>query len=279
MRWQCGERTLDLARHGVVMGILNVTPDSFSDGGKFDRREAAVAHALKMVEAGAGIIDVGGESTRPGAGAVDETEELERVIPVIEAICREKAEVVISIDTAKAAVAEAACEAGAAIVNDVTGLNGDPRMAAVVAKTGAGVVIMHMQGTPRTMQRDPHYGDVVVEVREFFERQLEIALAAGIREEAIAFDPGIGFGKTVDHNLALIRDLDALTVSGRPLLLGVSRKSFIGKLLGTDAMEPRTSATVAITSMAREQGVRIHRVHDVAENVAALRTTEALLEK
>lgn len=276
-QWQCGPLALDLSRRGVVMGILNVTPDSFSDGGRFEQHQPAIDHALEMIEAGAEIIDIGGESTRPGAEDVGETDECNRVIPVIEAVHSTNPEILLSIDTSKAAVAEAAIAAGATIINDVTGLMGDPRMAKVAADTGAGVVIMHMQGTPRTMQQDPHYENVVAEVHAFFARQFEIATAAGIAPNAIIFDPGIGFGKTLEHNLELLRNLDRLTVAGRPLLLGVSRKSFIGKLIGSDDLAARTWPTVAITSFAREQGVRLHRVHDVRENVEAMRMTEAIL--
>lgn len=278
--WQCGHgRALDLSQRGEIMGILNVTPDSFSDGGEFIDVEAALDHACKMLDDGAAIIDVGGESTRPGAAEVSEEDELTRVVPVIEALHRQRPDVLISIDTAKARVAEAACDAGAAIINDVTGLRGDPRMAEVAAATRAGVIIMHMQGTPRTMQQAPHYEDVIAEVRAFFETQLTAALAAGIAAEAIVFDPGIGFGKTLEHNLTLIRHLDQLEVAGRPLLLGVSRKSFIGKVIGSDQLEDRAWPTVALTSFARELGVPLHRVHEVKPNVEAMRMTEAILNR
>ncbi|MCB1093668.1 MAG: dihydropteroate synthase, partial [Verrucomicrobiae bacterium] len=222
-------------------------------------------------------IDIGGESTRPGAAEVSEADELHRVIPVIEALVGFRPDCLISVDTSKAAVAEAACAAGAGIINDVTGLDGNARMIEVAAQTGAGVVIMHMQGSPRTMQQAPHYEDVVAEVRAYFERRFEAAVAGGISPEALVFDPGIGFGKTVEHNLALLRHLDQLSVAGRPLLLGVSRKSFIGKLVGSDRIEDRAWPTVALTSFARELGVRLHRVHDVKPNLEALRMTEAIL--
>ncbi|MCB1229869.1 MAG: dihydropteroate synthase [Verrucomicrobiae bacterium] len=276
--WQCGARhRLDLSHRGEIVGILNVTPDSFSDGGEFVNVDAALAHALAMLDEGAAIIDVGGESTRPGAAEVSETEEIERVDPVIRAIAEKKPDALISIDTSKAAVGRAAVAAGAGIINDVTGLRGDPEMFQAVAETRAGVVIMHMQGTPRTMQKAPHYGDVVAEVRAFFEAQFETAIAAGIAPEAIVFDPGIGFGKTLEHNLTLIRNLDRLTVAKRPLLLGVSRKSFIGKLVHSDDLADRAWPTVALTSFARELGVPLHRVHDVKPNLEALRMTEAIL--
>ena len=260
------------------MGILNVTPDSFSDGGVFDAPGSAVKHALEMLEEGARIIDVGGESTRPGAESVSREEEEKRVLPVIEALLQARPDALVSIDTSKAAVAEAACRAGAAIINDVTGLAGDPRMAEVAAETGAGVVIMHMRGTPRSMQKAPSYRDVVAEVREFFEERFQTAVAAGIAPEAIVFDPGIGFGKDLEHNLALIRNLDRLTVAGRPLLLGVSRKSFIGKIIDSDEMADRIGPTAVVTAFARRLGVRLHRVHDVRINLDALRMAEALME-
>ena len=259
------------------MGILNITPDSFSDGGHFADPATALAHALEMLDQGAGIIDIGGESTRPGAAAVGGEEEIRRVVPVIEALHRQRPGVLISIDTSKAAVAEAACAAGARIINDVTGLRGDPGMIEVAARRGAGVVIMHMQGSPRTMQQSPHYRDVVAEVIAFFEQQLAGAIRGGVDPESIVFDPGIGFGKTLEHNLALIRSLPRLTVAGRPLLLGVSRKSFIGKLVGSESLSDRAWPTVTLTSFARERGVPLHRVHDVRPNVEALRMTEAIL--
>lgn len=275
--WQCRDRRFDLARRGEIMGILNVTPDSFSDGGSFNLPETAVAHALEMLGHGAGIIDIGGESTRPGAAEVGTAEEIRRVLPVIETLHRLRPEAIISIDTSKSEVAAAALAAGACIVNDVTGLRGDPAMARVVAETGAGLVIMHMLGTPRTMQREPRYHDVVTEVRDFFECQCSAAIRAGIAPEAIVVDPGIGFGKTIAHNLALIRALDRITVADRPVLLGVSRKSFIGSLVGSQKIEDRAWPTVALTSFARELGVRLHRVHDVKPNLEALRMTEAIL--
>ena len=259
------------------MGILNVTPDSFSDGGHFVDLDAALSHALAMLDEGAGIIDIGGESTRPGAAEVDAAEENRRVLPVIESISRERPDALLSIDTSKAAVAEAAVSAGARIINDVTGLLGDPEMARAAAETGAGVVIMHMKGTPRTMQANPHYDDVVAEVRSFFEERFATATRAGIHPEAIVLDPGIGFGKTVEHNLTLLRHLDQLSVEGRPLLLGVSRKSFLGKLLGSDSLEDRAAPTVALTAFGRELGVPLHRVHEVKPNLEALRMTEAIL--
>ncbi|NNE90175.1 MAG: dihydropteroate synthase [Verrucomicrobiales bacterium] len=277
MIWQCGSREIDLSREGGIMGILNVTPDSFSDGGEFNRVDSAVAHGLSMLDDGALIIDVGGESTRPGAADVPSDLETSRVLPVIEGIAAAKPDALISIDTSKSTVARKAIRAGAAIVNDVTGLRGDLDMAETVAEFGVGVVIMHMQGRPRTMQRAPEYRDVVAEVREFFEMQFSRAIAAGIPRTAIVFDPGIGFGKTLEHNLELLRNLESLTVQGRPLLLGVSRKSFIGKLIQSDEVEDRNWPTVALTAFGRENGVFLHRVHEVRSNLDALRMCEAIL--
>ena len=258
------------------MGILNVTPDSFSDGGRHGSLDRALEHARRMIGEGAEIIDVGGESTRPGAAEVTVDEEIARTRPVVAAL-RADWDGLISIDTMKAPVAAAALEAGADIVNDVSGLTADPAMAEVCAEGGCGVVVMHMQGDPRTMQLAPRYEDVVAEVRGFFEERLAALVAAGIDPEAICFDPGIGFGKSVEHNLALLRALPDLGVGGRPLLLGVSRKSFIGKILGSTDLADRAWPTVAITARAREAGVMIHRVHDVKPNVEALRMTEAIL--
>ncbi|WP_226894621.1 dihydropteroate synthase [Luteolibacter marinus] len=258
------------------MGILNVTPDSFSDGGRHAGVEAALAHARRMIGEGAGIIDIGGESTRPGAEDVPAGEEIARTRPVVEAL-RAEWDGCLSIDTMKAEVAAAALAAGADIVNDVSGLTADPAMAGLCAESGCGVVVMHMQGDPRTMQLAPHYEDVVGEVRGFFAERLDALTAAGIDPETLCFDPGIGFGKTVDHNLALLRALPDLAPHDRPLLLGVSRKSFIGRVLGSTDLADRTWPTVAITAWAREAGVRIHRVHDVRPNAEALRMTEAIL--
>ncbi len=276
MIWRCRDQTIDLNERGLIMGILNVTPDSFSDGGRFAESVAAIRHAQQMIADGAEIVDIGGESTRPGAEAVSETEEERRVLPVIEKLHALDSRVLLSIDTSKAAVAEKACKSGASIVNDVSALRGDPQMAEVVAKTGAGLVLMHMQGSPRTMQANPRYADVVAEVREFFAERLDFAEKAGIARDGIALDPGIGFGKTLEHNLALLRSLDRLSVGGRPLLLGVSRKSFFGKLLGGAEVDERLAATIATTALTRTAGVRIHRVHDVRANCDALRVAEAL---
>ena len=276
MRWKTARSRLERGHRGIIMGILNVTPDSFSDGGRHGSLDRALEHARRMIGEGAESIDVGGQSTRPGAAEVTVDEEIARTRPVVAAL-RADWDGLISIDTMKAPVAAAALEAGADIVNDVSGLTADPAMAEVCAEGGCGVVVMHMQGDPRTMQLAPRYEDVVAEVRGFFEERLAALVAAGIDPEAICFDPGIGFGKSVEHNLALLRALPDLGVGGRPLLLGVSRKSFIGKILGSTDLADRAWPTVAITARAREAGVMIHRVHDVKPNVEALRMTEAIL--
>ncbi|WP_035607161.1 dihydropteroate synthase [Haloferula sp. BvORR071] len=276
MWWKTSRSRIDLSRHGLIMGILNVTPDSFSDGGEHAGISAALSHARQMIAEGAGIIDVGGESTRPGAAEVGIAEEIARTTPVIAAL-RAEWDGCISIDTSKAAVAEAALVAGADVVNDVSGLQADPEMLALCAARGCGVVIMHMQGDPRTMQIAPHYSDVVAEVRAFFEERLATLSAAGLNPETICFDPGIGFGKSLEHNLSLLRKLSCLGVGGRPLLLGVSRKSFIGKVLGSPELADRAWPTVAITAWTREAGAMIHRVHEVKPNAEALRMAEAIL--
>jgi dihydropteroate synthase len=279
MRWATRCREFDLSHRGVIMGILNVTPDSFSDGGHWLGVDAALAHAREMIEHGAEILDVGGESTRPGAEPVPEEEEARRVLPVIGELSRLKnhgASFVISVDTMKPTVARRAVEAGASIINDVGGFR-DPEMVRVAKETGAGVVIMHMQGEPRTMQEAPRYSDVTGEVREFFCQRMELCLRSGVSASRVIFDPGIGFGKSVDHNLELLRRLPELAALGRPLMIGASRKSFIGKVLGTDAMESRSWPTVAMTGFCRERGARVFRVHEVKASVEALRMTEAIL--
>ena len=247
----------------LIMGILNVTPDSFSDGGRFLSPDAAVKRALIMEKEGADIIDVGGESSRPGAEPVPVEEELRRVIPVLERL-RGKLRIPISIDTTKAEVAEAALRAGASIVNDISALRFDPAMAFVVAEFGAGLVLMHMLGTPKTMQQAPHYEDVVREVREFLAERALYAQSQGIPREAIAVDPGIGFGKTVEHNLELLRRLPELVELGFPVLVGPSRKSFIGAILGL-GVEERLEGTLAACAVAVVRGADILRVHDVRE--------------
>ena len=256
------------------MGVVNVTPDSFSDGGLFLDPEAAIAHGEELVRDGAAILDIGGESTRPGAEPVEEAEELARVLPVIEGLA--DLEVAISIDTSKAAVAAAALNAGAEIVNDVTALRGDPEMGAICADRGATVVLMHMAGTPRTMQESPTYDDVVAAVRAFLVERLEAAIAAGIAEERIWLDPGIGFGKTAEHNMELLRRLGELADLGRPLLVGASRKSFIGKVDGSGPGE-RLGGTIAASVLAAAEGAEVLRVHDVAEARQALAVATAVL--
>lgn len=276
MIWQTRRGSLDLTRRARVMGILNVTPDSFSDGGCHAGLDRALDHARRMIAAGAEIIDIGGESTRPGALPVEADDEIARTVPVVAAL-RAEWDGLISIDTMKSAVAAAAIDAGADLVNDVSGLRADPEMARVCAASGCGVVVMHMKGEPRTMQQAPHYEDVVAEVREFFRERLEALTHAGIDASRICFDPGIGFGKNLEHNLALLRSLENLCPPEHPLLLGVSRKSFIGHLLENDDFSLRDWPTVAITARAREKGVMLHRVHDVRPNLEALRMTEAII--
>ena len=275
MTWRIGSRTLDLTHRGLVMGIVNVTPDSFSDGGRFADPGRAVEHALAMVADGADILDIGGESTRPGAEPVGEAEELRRVLPVIRAL-RSQSQVLISIDTMKASVARAALDAGADIINDVTGLRGDAAMVRLAAERDCGLVAMHMIGDPQTMQTAPHYDDVVAEVRSYLNERLRRLTASGIAPERIALDPGFGFGKTLEHNLSLLRHLPQLAIGDRPLLIGVSRKSMIGKVLHSTDMADRHWPTIALTAYAREHGARILRVHDVKPNAHALRMIEAI---
>ena len=257
----------------TIMGVVNVTPDSFSDGGVFDDARAAIAHARRLAAEGAGIIDVGGESTRPGADPVPVNEELARVLPVIEGVAGLEG-VQVSIDTMKASVAEAALDAGATYVNDVTAFRHDPEMAALVADRKADCCLMHMLGEPRTMQQDPRYGDVVDDVRAFLVERMASAVGAGVAEERIQLDPGIGFGKTLEHNLELLRRLDELAALERPLVIGTSRKSFLGRLTGRDVTE-RVHATVATTVIAYERGARVFRVHDVAATADALAVAAA----
>lgn len=257
-----------------VMGVVNVTPDSFSDGGLYLDPDAAVAHALGLVGEGAAILDLGGESTRPGADPVPAQEELRRVIPVIERLRAAGAGAQFSVDTSKATVAAAALRAGATMVNDVTALRADPAMAAVVAAGGADCCLMHMRGEPRTMQDDPRYDDVVSDVKSFLEERLAFAVAAGIAEERILLDPGIGFGKTLAHNLELIDRLDELVALGRPVVIGTSRKSFLGRLTGRPAGE-RVAGTIATNVLAYERGARVFRVHDVRPVHDALAVTAA----
>ena len=276
--WKIGKRVFDVSRHGLIMGVLNVTPDSFSDGGEFLTADKAIQHGLEMAAQGAHIIDIGGESTHPGSQPVTIAEELRRVIPVIESL-RRKLDVPISIDTSKAEVARAAIKAGASIVNDITGGRGDDQMLPLVAETKSAFIIMHMQGTPRTMQLEPRYTDVVGEISEFFRQQYARAIGSNIDPMAIAFDPGIGFGKTLEHNLELLAQLERLRAHDRVLVVGVSRKSSLGKLIGSPDIKERLAPGLALTALLRARGADVFRVHDVKENVYALRVTEAILQR
>jgi dihydropteroate synthase len=267
-----------MSRDFAVMGIVNVTPDSFSDGGRWLDADLAVRHGLELEAEGAAILDVGGESTRPGAEPVPESEELRRVMPVIEGLVARGAQARISIDTSKAPVAEAALRTGATLVNDVTALRADPAIAELVAAHGVEVCLMHMLGEPRTMQNDPHYDDVVSEVKSFLEERMAFAVGEGIAEERILLDPGIGFGKTLAHNLELLRRLDELVALGRPVVIGASRKSFLGRLTGRD-IDDRVAGTVAINVLAFERGARVFRVHDVAPTHDALRVAAATVRR
>jgi dihydropteroate synthase len=262
----------------LLMGVVNVTPDSFSDGGRFLERDAAVAHGLALAREGAALVDVGGESTRPGALPVSGEEELARVVPVIEGLLAAGVEAAVSIDTSKAVVAARALAAGASFVNDVTALRGDPEMASVVAGSGADCCLMHMLGEPRTMQKNPRYEDVVSDVTAFLEQRLGFAVAQGIAEERIVLDPGIGFGKTAEHNLELLRRLDELLELGRPLVVGTSRKSFIGKLTGRP-VDQRLAGTIATNLLAFMHGARIFRVHEVAPVLDALNVAAATVSR
>jgi dihydropteroate synthase len=268
---QCGRRRLAL-KHPVVMGVVNVTPDSFSDGGMLGDTDAAVRHALQLVEEGAAIIDVGGESTRPGAAAVSPQSELERVIPVLQAL-RARTDVVLSVDTSKPEVMRAAVAAGADLINDVRGLRGAGAIEAA-AETGAAVCLMHMQGEPQTMQGSPRYDDVVTEVHDFLRDRAQACEAAGIARERIAIDPGFGFGKTVEHNLALLRGLPRLTALSFPVLVGLSRKSMLQSITGRP-VGSRLAGSLALATLAVANGASIVRAHDVSATVDALRVVSA----
>jgi dihydropteroate synthase len=274
MLWRCRHRTIDLTRP-VVMGILNVTPDSFSDGGRYAGLDAALERARQIVAEGAAIIDVGGQSTRPGALAVEEAVEIARVVPVIEGIAA-SCDVAISIDSSKPGVMRAAVAAGACIINDVYALR-EPGARAVAADTQAGVCLMHMQGEPRTMQVSPHYNDVVGEVMEFLAQQRRACIEAGVANDAIALDPGFGFGKTLEHNLTLLRELPRFAALGAPLLVGVSRKSVIGKILGK-TVQDRLYGGLGLAALAVGNGARIIRTHDVAPTLDAVRSVSAVLQ-
>lgn len=274
MQWSAGSRTFLTGDKPLIMGIVNVTPDSFSDGGRYHSRERAVAHGRALAAAGADILDVGGESTRPGAEPVSPEEEARRVLPVIRELADDP-RIVISVDTCKASVAACALEAGACIVNDVTGLQGDPKMVSIVKETGAGAVVMHMQGTPRSMQASPSYRDVVTEVASYLRGRLQALQQAGLAPEQLALDPGIGFGKTLEHNLDLLAHLDALHLLQRPLVIGLSRKRFLGELTGR-AVGDRLAGTLAGAAYCLLHGAQILRVHDVAETVDVARVLWAL---
>lgn len=273
MNWLVRRDLLNVERGGVLMGIVNVTPDSFSDGGRFHTLERAVSHAKELERQGALILDIGGESTRPGAAEVSVEEELDRVLPVVREL-RPCTEAVISVDTRHAAVAEAVLEAGADVINDISGLR-EEGMAELCAAARCGVVVMHMQGTPETMQEAPSYGDVVGEVRGYFEERYDFLLARGLVPEQICWDPGIGFGKTVEHNLALLSNMDKLQVAGRPVLLGLSRKRMLGAILGSVEQGRAPLGTAVMTVWGHLHGAHIHRVHDVEECARALKLVQA----
>lgn len=273
--WRARDRVIALDRP-ILMGVVNVTPDSFSDGGRFSAEDAAIAHGLALVAAGADIVDVGGESTRPGAPPVSVVEEQSRVVPIVRRLAAEG--LIVSIDTMKPEVAVAALDAGASIVNDVTGL-GSREMRAVVADSGAGAVVMHMQGSPRTMQHDPQYDDVITEIREFLSDRLGQAIVAGIRPECLAVDPGIGFGKTVEHNLIIIDRINQFGVLGHPVVLGASRKRFLGVLTGREVASERDFASAVTAAIGVVRGVDVLRVHDVASTLEAARIAWAIVRE
>ena len=277
LTWQVNDRLIEFPARPLIMGVVNVTPDSFFDGGRYLDAEAAVAHAIRLVEEGADLLDIGAESTRPGADVVSEAEECRRAMPVVTAVAK-AVTVPISIDTSKAAVARAALEAGAVLVNDVTALRGDPAMVDVVARTGAGIVLMHMPGTPRTMQQDPRYDDVVGEISGFFEERIRFAMAHGIVRRQIVLDPGIGFGKLLGHNLTLLAQLRRFMQFGCPLLVGVSQKAFLGQLVDRPVQE-RQWATAAAVAMAVDRGAGILRVHDVRGMKDVVQVTAAISQQ
>ncbi len=275
MRWLCGRYSLETGRRTLIMGVLNVTPDSFSGDSIYHNPDEAVHRARQMVADGADIIDVGGESTRPGAEPVSGEEEKERVLPVIERLAAEL-NVPLSIDTSKAAVARAAVQAGASIINDITGLRGDSEMGGVAAESDAGLVLMHIQGTPRTMQQQPTYADLIGEISDYLRGSIELAQRHGVDAERIVIDPGIGFGKTLEHNLQILRCLREFQRLGRPILVGTSRKSFIGKVLEAP-VEQRLFGTAATVAIAIVNGADIVRVHDVKEMAQVARMTDAMV--
>jgi len=262
-----------------LMGVVNVTPDSFSDGGRYLDPDLATSHGLELAAEGAAILDVGGESTRPGALPVEAEEELRRVLPVVEGLAAAGTQAQISVDTSKAIVASRALEAGATFVNDVTALRADPEMVGLIASSRADVCLMHMLGEPRTMQEDPRYEDVVSDVKRFLEERLQYAVQRGVDEDRILLDPGIGFGKTLEHNLELIARIDELVALGRPVAIGASRKSFIGRITGRPDPDDRVPGTVAVNVLAYERGVRVFRVHDVAPSRDALSMAAATVSQ
>ena len=276
--WRLRDRVLYPGRTPLVMGIVNVTPDSFSDGGRFAATEAAVAHGLDLARQGADLLDVGGESTRPGAEPVDVEEELRRVVPVVRELAT-RTDLPLSIDTYKAETARQALTAGAHVVNDVTALRGDPEMAEVVHAFGAGLILMHMQGSPQTMQINPTYDDVTAEVTQFLEARLQTAAELGIAGSQVVLDPGVGFGKTAAHNLELLARLAELQALGRPVCLGVSRKGFLGRLLGRSVAERLAGSLAAVCHALAHGAAQIVRVHDVAETREAVRLFQALKEQ
>ena len=274
---QAKDRLIEFPDRPLIMGVVNVTPDSFFDGGRYLDTETAVAHAVRLVEEGADLLDIGAESTRPGADVVNEAEERRRAIPVVTAVAK-AVTVPISIDTSKAAVARAALDAGAVLVNDVTALRGDPAMVDMVARTGAGIVLMHMYGTPRTMQQAPRYDDVVGEISDFFEERIRFALAHGIVRRQIILDPGIGFGKLLVHNLTLLAQMRHFVRFECPLLVGVSQKAFLGQLVDRPVQE-RQWATAAAVAMAVDRGAGILRVHDVRGMKDVVQVTAAISQQ
>lgn len=272
--WLCRNRTLHFQRQPLIMGILNATPDSFSDGGRYATPPAAATRARELADHGADIVDIGGESTRPGAEEVPATEEIARILPALQALAGHQS-VALSVDTRKASVARAALDAGAHIINDVSALTHDPDMAHLIASSGAGVILMHMRGNPQTMQNQPHYTDVVQEVAEYLGLRIQAAVDAGIPRAAIAIDPGIGFGKLLEHNLALLANLHVFTTLGVPVVLGASRKSFLATLTGRTT-DNRLAGSLAAAVRAADRGANVLRVHDVRETVDAVRVALAI---
>jgi dihydropteroate synthase len=276
--WRCGNHALSLGERTLVMGIVNVTPDSFSDGAMFASADDAVAHGARLVDEGADLLDVGGESTRPGSDPIEADEELLRVVPVVEGLVKARPGTPLSVDTRKPEVAGAALDAGASVVNDIAG-GRNSALLETVSRTGAGVVLMHMLGEPKTMQDDPRYDDVVAEVHEFLRERIEAAVFAGIPEERICIDPGIGFGKTVDHNLALLRAVPALRMLGAAVMVGASRKGFIGTLTGVEDPAARLEGSLAVAVLAAAHGADLVRVHDVEATVRALKVADAVVRE